>query len=117
MDLMQVFSKFVEVFLMAAAPVAAVFVVGVLKRYFDLLLTRLEAERPNEFAVVKEVAGWAVAAAEQSGLAGLVKDKKEFALNLAMNWLAERDIVIDLAMLDAAIEAAVWEVINAPKKA
>ena len=50
-------------------------------------------------------------------LAGLITDKKLYALSFAQKWLASRGVTIDLTALDAAIEAAVWAEFNKDKAA
>lgn len=59
---------------------------------------------------------WAVSvainAAEQAGIAGLIKDKKEYALHVAQTILGNKGIKIDVISLEAAIEAAVYKELN-----
>jgi hypothetical protein len=45
-------------------------------------------------------------------MAGYVEDKKTYALHIAERWLAAKGLRIDLELIDAAIEAAVWEELN-----
>jgi hypothetical protein len=56
-----------------------------------------------------ECADFAVKAAEQTGLSGMIEDKKQYALSVAEAWLDAKGIPIDLHLLDAAIEKAVLE--------
>lgn len=56
---------------------------------------------------LEQAAEIAVRAAEQSKLAGLIKDKKTYAITIAEKYLGERGLAIDLDVLDAAIEAEV----------
>lgn len=60
--------------------------------------------------VVNWVALMAVQAAEQYGGSG--EEKKREAVALAEKWLEERGIYLDLNVLDAAIEAAVFAELN-----
>jgi len=64
---------------------------------------------------LEEAAVFAVMAAEQAGAAELIKDKKVYAFDIAERWLELRGIKIDLDLIDAAIEAAVYEKFNAGK--
>ena len=54
----------------------------------------------------------AVNAAEQAGAAQLIADKKEYALDLAQQYLAKQGIKLDLSLLDGMIESAVKTQIN-----
>ena len=54
----------------------------------------------------------AVKAAEGAGAAGFIEDKKEYAVQLAHQWLMEQGIEIDLDVIIAAIEAAVLDEFN-----
>lgn len=62
---------------------------------------------------VLDIARMAVLAAEQLGITGAIDDKKSYAITVAERMLAERGIKVDLDALDAAIEAAVAEELNA----
>ena len=52
-------------------------------------------------------ASMAVQAAEQMELAGLIKDKKDYACATAQSYLDARGINVDLDLIEAAIEQAV----------
>jgi hypothetical protein len=54
----------------------------------------------------------AVQAAEQAKLGGALIDKKQYALEIAQKWLTSYGVKIDLALIDAAIEAAVMTEFN-----
>ena len=54
----------------------------------------------------------AVNAAELAGAAQLIADKKEYALDLAQQYLAKQGIKLDLSLLDGMIESAVKTQIN-----
>lgn len=84
------------------------------------LIKLLLAEATRRLAQAKEYqpqltdwivmsAEFAVKAAEQSGLAGLIEDKKQYALSVAEAWLETKGIRVDLHLLDAAIEKAVLD--------
>ena len=45
----------------------------------------------------------------------MIKDKKVYAFDIAERWLELHGIKIDLDLIDAAIEAAVYEKFNAGK--
>lgn len=67
----------------------------------------IQSTRPGLAEILEQVSIFAVKAAEQAGLAGLIEDKKEYALSIAEIWLADQGITIDLVLVDAAIEKAV----------
>jgi LL-H family phage holin len=64
---------------------------------------------------VEEMAKIAVKAAEGLGLAGKIADKKEYAINLMQHQLDAKGIKINLAIIEGAIEAAVFEEFNKAK--
>lgn len=108
-------NAYLQSFLMAAIPVvvpalAALAIAGVRK-----LWSETQSRAPDVAYYIREAAKIAVSAAEQSGAAGFVKDKKEYALSLAEAWLAEQKITVDVLLIEAAIEAAVYDEINKPK--
>jgi hypothetical protein len=78
-------------------------------------LASLKAQYPTELDLLDEVCAIAVKAAEQANLAGLIGDKKAYALGVAQIWLASQKIKVDLGVIDAAIEAAVWSVFTRSK--
>ena len=51
----------------------------------------------------------------RSGAAELIKDKKEYAIQIAEAWLAANHITTDIDLIDAAIEKAVLELFNVGK--
>lgn len=61
---------------------------------------------------VEQVARIAVRAAEQANLGGLIKDKKDYAVAIAQEWLNEKGLNITLDLIEAAIEAAVYQEFN-----
>ena len=65
--------------------------------------------------MLAEAAKVAVTAAEQAGAAKLISDKKVYAMDIAERWLAEHGVHLDFELIDAAIEAAVYEQFNTDK--
>jgi hypothetical protein len=49
-----------------------------------------------------------VDAAEQAGLANIITDKKNYAINAAEKMLEEKGLYVDLDVIDAQIEAALF---------
>jgi len=66
--------------------------------------------------LIEEAAVFAVQAAEQAGAAELIKDKKEYAIQIAEAWLEANHITTDIDLIDAAIEKAVLELFNSGEK-
>jgi len=94
--------------LVALVPVLTKFIIEVLVAYKNKLVAELENAKPELFWYLEQAAILGVAAAEQSGLAKLVKDKKAYAIEVAQQWLdAHGWSEIDIVILDAAIEAEV----------
>jgi hypothetical protein len=112
--------KFVVDFLYSLAgvlvPVLATMVAGYAIQGIRYLEQKIKNERPDVYATLMFVAKEAVHAAEQSGFAGLVEDKKAFALAYLQRELDARGIKgFDLTTLEDKIEAAVFEEINRNK--
>lgn len=99
----------------AATPVVVAMVVLALNQ----LRVKLQAQAGEHlWAQVSTIVAAAVAAAEQSGLSGEIRqsglEKKRYALVAAQKWLDEKGIKLDAADLEARIEAAVYQEINLP---
>jgi len=92
------------------APVAVAFVAAWLSRQTQLVKAKLNAE---QWKLITSVVDAAVVAAEQSGLAGYIKDlgseKRDYALNYAQKFLAQYKITVDTQVLYKLIEQAVYD--------
>jgi hypothetical protein len=99
-------SGVLQAVLMAVLPALAV----ALLRWL-LTIGRRESQKLDQqtMATLRWLAGMAVKAAEQSKLAGLIEDKKQYALDFLEAWFKRRGIALDLDTLSLAIEAAVIE--------
>ena len=106
-----VLQKLLEVFL----PILAVALVGFLAAKIKYWLAESKAWNPKITSLLEEAAVFAVTAAEQAGAAKLIEDKKTYAFDVAERWLELRGVHIDLDLIDAAIESAVYEKFNAGK--
>ena len=108
-----VLQKLLEYFL----PILAVALVGFLAAKIKYYLAESKAWNPKITSLLEEAAVFAVMAAEQAGAAELIKDKKVYAFDIAERWLELRGVHIDLDLIDAAIEAAVYRQFNSEKPA
>ena len=115
MDWTGILSRVLEAILIAVLPVLFASLAGFLVAKAKLLWAQAKDWNPTVTDLVERAARFAVIAAEQAGAAELAKDKKQYALNIAELCLKERNITIDLYLLDAAIEKAVLEVFNTEK--
>ena len=100
-----VLQKLLEVFL----PILAVALVGFLAAKIKYWLAEAKAWNPDITELLEQAVKFAVTAAEQAGAAELIKDKKAYAFDIAERWLKLRKVTIDLDLIDAAIEKAVYE--------
>ena len=96
-------------------PIVAVAIISVLVSWAKLLWQKARLWNPDATDLLEEAAKVAVTAAEQAGAAKLISDKKVYAMDIAERWLELRGVHIDLDLIDAAIEAAVYEKFNAGK--
>jgi len=108
MDAMLFLSNFVQAFLLAAAPILAVAVVKAVINWGQKTLAEAKAAEPKLFEQLTWVATIAVQAAEQSGAVQLAEEKKAFALSFVEKWLESKGIVLDIELIDGAIESAVF---------
>jgi hypothetical protein len=102
-------SVFVENVLLAFAPVLASLLVAWVLAKVKAAWAEFEDEQAGSAWMLKEIAIIAVKAAEQMKLAGLIEEKKDYAVQTATAWLEAHGYKINLAVIDAAIEAAVLE--------
>jgi len=100
----------------ALLPVLVAALVGLAVSWAKAQLAKARSLAPDAVDEMAWIAERAVQAAEQAGLAGLINDKKQYALECAEGWLAAKHINIDLHLIDAAIEAAVYSEINKGKE-
>ena len=107
MDFMELLSGFMQNLTVALLPVLVGFVVAWVRAKIKVELGKLDEQYPVQFGIVEMIAQQVVAAAEQAGAAGFVDDKLSYATDLAEKWLHQYNLVIDLDLVIAAIEAEV----------
>lgn len=108
-------SVFAENVLLAFAPVLASLVVAWVLAKAKAAWADFKAKQAGYASIIEQIARVAVLAAEQLNIAGLIKDKKEYAIATATAWLEAQGFKIDLAAIEAAIEAAVFEEFTQPE--
>ena len=116
MEWMPVLSKVFEAILIAILPPLVAFLVSVGLAYAKRVWGDLKQRYPSVTDLVEQAAVFAVQAAEQAGAAELIKDKKQYAIQIAEAWLEANHITTDLDLIDAAIEKAVLELFNSGEK-
>ena len=112
MEWMPVFSKVIEAILIAILPPLVAFLVSIGLAYAKRVWGDLKQRYPSVTDLVEQAAVFAVQAAEQAGAAELIKDKKQYAIQIAEAWLEANHITTDIDLIDAAIEKAVLELFN-----
>ena len=98
-------------------PIVAVAIISALVSWAKLLWAKAKTWNSSATDLLEQAALVAVTAAEQAGLADLTKNKREYAFNVAQDWLKARGIKLDTELIYAAIEAAVWKEFNSPEAA
>lgn len=93
-------------------PLLAVAIISALISWAKLLWEKAKTWNSPATDLLEQAAIVAVTAAEQAGLSGLIKDKREYAFEIAEAWLKKNGITIDTDLIYAAIEAAVWKEFN-----
>ena len=112
MEWMPILSKVIEAILIAILPPLAVVIVSAAVAYAKRVWGDLKLRYPSVTDLVEQAAVFAVQAAEQAGAAELIKDKKQYAIQIAEAWLVANHITTDIDLIDAAIEKAVLELFN-----
>ena len=115
MEWNDVLSAMLQSVLTYLLPVLAVALTGFLVAKIKSLWAEAKAWNPEITTLLEQAATFAVLAAEQAGAAELIESKKAYAFDIAERWLELRGVHIDLDLIDAAIEAAVYEQFNAGK--
>jgi LL-H family phage holin len=111
-DWMKVLSEVIVVVLGVIAIPLGTMIGFYLKKLIDKTGAEIAAISPDTFDLLQKFAVAAVQAAEQSGLLTAGKEKKAFAIEQVEKWLDQFGIDIDLDLVDAAIEAAVFSELN-----
>ena len=91
--------------------VVPLFVAMIIKWAVELYHT-LKVEQPEWIPVLEYAAQVAVLAAEQIYGDGQGAKKKQYAIQTIERILAEKGFVLDLTIIDDAIEAEVWKWLN-----
>ena len=115
-ELINLLQEFAFNLAVLALPIISAFLIALLKAWIDKVLADIEANKPKLAEAIKEAVSLAVKAAEGMELGGFIDDKKQYALNIAQNWLdSEGWDEVDIDVLEAAIEAEVLKVFNRVK--
>lgn len=105
---LDVFQKFVFNILLAILPALSVYIIAWIKAQIDIKVAQIEASKPQFASALRLAVSLAVQAAEQAGLAGLIEEKKDYAVTIAQKWLDNEGWdEFDISILEAAIEAEV----------
>jgi hypothetical protein len=107
-------SKLLETVLTLTLPPLVTAIVALLVAKITAEIQNIKNNKPDLAWVLEEAAKVAVQAAEGLKLAELIDDKKTYALQVAEDWLLARNIKVDLHLIEAAIESAVYEQFNKP---
>jgi hypothetical protein len=100
-------STCIQAVALVALPLLAKYAVSWMTAQREYLEKQARAYAPDEMDILIEAARMAVGAAEQSKLAGLVEDKKQYAIGVVEQWLSTKGFVVDLHLIEAEIERQV----------
>lgn len=105
--------EFAQSLLMAFAPIIAGLIAGYIAVAIKRLWAKIQADKPELAYTLDTIARIAVQAAEQAGASGYIEDKKQYAIEFIQSYLdAQGWGVIDIAMIEGAVEAAVYNEFN-----
>jgi hypothetical protein len=106
-------TQFLNVFLPPVLVALAGLLAGLAVQGLRLLGAKIKEAQPELFEQMQWIAQTAVLAAEQAGAAGLIADKKEYAIEVVEAWLTQYGYGdVDVVMIEAAVEKAVLEEFN-----
>jgi len=111
-----ILTKALADFLAIVLPVLVSALAAVAVNYFRLLEQRIKNEKPQLFVILDVLVKQAVQAAEQLGLNGEIADKKAYAIDYVQKMLDSYGFKdIDVSLIEAKIESAVFAEINKDK--
>lgn len=110
-----ILSAVVQSLLEFLLPIVAVAVISALVSWARLLWEKAKSWSSDATDLLEEAAKIAVTAAEQAGAASLINDKKAYAMDIAERWLEQHGIHLDIELIGAAVEAAVYRQFNYQK--
>jgi len=112
MEFQPVLNAFLQSLLQAILPVLAGIAAAWLIAQIRIGLAKLKESHPDEYYWLDWLAITVVNAAEQAKLSGLIQDKKHYAIEVMEAYLAKYGIELDIVVIEAAIESAIWQEIN-----
>jgi sirohydrochlorin ferrochelatase len=113
--LLEAISPFIQAILEVVLTVLAAVAAYYVKRYLAQLVERLRQNTTQEqFLMIRIIVDQLVAAAEQLYEDAEGDEKKRYVLEQAERALSEYGLQLDLQMLDALVEAAVFDQFNRP---
>lgn len=105
--------EFAQSLLLAFAPIIAALVAGWLAVTIKRVWANIQAEKPELAYTLETIARIAVRAAEQAGASDYILDKKTYAIDFVQSYLTAQGWgIIDVSVIEAAIEAAVFNEFN-----
>lgn len=111
-----ILSSMLQSVLAYVLPILAVSLAGFLVAKAKETWAKAKDWNPSVTVLLEKSVKVAVLAAEQAGAAGLIMDKRAYAFDVAEKWLKARGVSIDIDLIYAAIEAAVYQEFNKPKE-
>jgi len=109
-------NSFLTPFLAAVLPALAAALASLVVAWIVKVIGEIKAKLDERTLwLLNEATRAAVLAAEQMNLSGQIADKKVYAMKVAQDWLAAHGLKVDLAIIEAKVEAAVLEEFNKGK--
>ena len=102
-------SQLAQGVLLAFVPVLVTLITSFVVAKVKGAWSQFKDEQAGWAGIIEELAAIVVKSAEQANIAGLIDDKKSYAVQTLQLWLDEKGIKIDIAVIEAAIEAAVFD--------
>lgn len=110
---LEMLSAFLQKFMEIVLPVLATALAGLVVAWITKVIGQIKTNLSEEQRwIINAAISSAVLAAEQVGLHDLLIDKKQYALEMASEYLASKKIKIDVVYLAKLIEAAVMDEFN-----
>lgn len=108
-------SEVLQTLILASIPVLIPILISMAIAYWRKVSAEIQEKAPVTYQALRIVASIAVQAAEQLAMAGVIQEKKQYAIEQVKLLLEQQGIKMDIESISVAIEAAVLEEFNRHK--
>lgn len=103
--------------LVAAVPALAAALLALAVQQIRLIQAKIQKENPTQYQKITQLCEGAVLVAEQLNIAGLIEDRKKYAIEYVQKYANQAGIEVDVLELADEIEKAVFTQLTSKKLA